>query len=399
MKRHVALGVALTLSLVTMAPAAADEDDVVEYAPIPSIDPALVPDADGFIFEEVAPGVRRLVTDGAGHFPSATYIREARDMDRLAVDEDGRVLVWSTTHGVDNDLAFDEQLWILGREGALSHSDEPLQPFGPADGQVAPDGTTWSLDWPYGDGIIRTDGASAEVFLAAYDTASLAITPDGRVWVAVGHPGRAAGGIYVIEPDAQGDPVEGSNALVLGLAPTSISESTPVPVSRVTLVGEPFFIRAGDEEDLRRCSGVVADADTVADGRFLPESQCWDEGAVWWEDAAALRTGDMGASADRWIELELAGTYRLDGAIVQADDNDAYLLSYRNPESGSWSPLWTVPPAYAFGMTTRPNPGDPTMMQALPIDVTTDAVRLEAGYGDGMYSVSEIQLFGEPAAD
>ena len=100
-----------------------------EYAPPPIIDPSLVPDADGLIFEEVVPGVRRLVTDGAGHFPSATYICEARDMDELAIDEEGRVLVWSTTHGIDNDLGGDSQLWILGVEGVLDPDEGPPRPW------------------------------------------------------------------------------------------------------------------------------------------------------------------------------------------------------------------------------------------------------------------------------
>jgi hypothetical protein len=91
------------------------------------------------------------------------------------------------------------------------------------------------------------------------------------------------------------------------------------------------------------------------------------------------------------------GRYTLDGAIVQADNNDAYLLSYRDPDTGNWLPLWTVPPAYSFGMATRPGPLDATKRQVLPRIVTTDAVRLEAEFGDGMYSVAEIQLFGVPA--
>ena len=37
--------------------------------------------------------------------------------------------------------------------------------------------------------------------------------------------------------------------------------------------------------------------------------------------------------------------------------------------------------------------------QTLPTTVTTDAVRIEAEFGDGMYAVSEVQLFGEPAVD
>jgi hypothetical protein len=167
----------------------------------------------------------------------------------------------------------------------------------------------------------------------------------------------------------------------------------------VTLTGLPFFVRATDEYDIRRCQGLVVAGETVTDGRFLSPSQCWDEGAVWWEDKTAWQSGEMTAAEDRWIELELDGPYTLDAAIVQADNNDAYLLSYRDPDTGSWLPLWTVPPAYSFGMATRPDPLDDTKRQTLPKSVTTNAVRLEAEFGDGMYSVSEIQVFGVPASE
>jgi len=182
-------------------------------------------------------------------------------------------------------------------------------------------------------------------------------------------------------------------------APTSpASPGAPaVPVAKVTLGGQPFFVRASEEEDIRRCAGLVVAAEIVTDGLFLSAQQCWDEGAVWWEDPTAWESGELSAAADRWIEIELDGRYTLREAVVQADNNDAYLLSYRDLESATWLPLWTVPPAYSFGMATRPDPLDDAARQTLPLIVTTDAVRLEAGFGDGMYSVSEIQLFGEPA--
>lgn len=71
--------------------------------------------------------------------------------------------------------------------------------------------------------------------------------------------------------------------------------------------------------------------------------------------------------------------------------------SYRDPGTGDWLPLWRVPPAYSFGMATRPEPLDDTRRQTLPKVVTANAVRIEAEFGGGMYSVSEIQLFGERA--
>ena len=57
--------------------------------------------------------------------------------------------------------------------------------------QLAPDGSTWSLGWDDGSGVIRSDGETDQRFLADRFLNSLAITPDGRVWVAEGHdPGR-----------------------------------------------------------------------------------------------------------------------------------------------------------------------------------------------------------------
>lgn len=176
--------------------------------------------------------------------------------------------------------------------------------------------------------------------------------------------------------------------------PSADGGSPAVPVAQVTLEGLPFFVRASDDQDIRRCQGLVVSAETMVDGRFLSASQCWDEGAVWWEDRTAWQTGEMSAAEAQWIILEFDGRYTLDGAIIQADNNDAYLLSYRDPDSGTWLPLWTVPPAYSFGMATRPDPLDDTKRQVLPKIVTTDAIRLEAEFGDGMYSVAEIQVFG-----
>ncbi len=46
----------------------------------------------------------------------------------------------------------------------------------------------------------------------------------------------------------------------------------------------------------------------------------------------------------------------------------------------------------SFGSYRDPGTGD-----WLPKVVTANAVRIEAEFGDGMYSVSEIQLFGERA--
>ncbi len=53
------------------------------------------------------------------------------------------------------------------------------------------------------------------------------------------------------------------------------------------LTGKPFFVRANEEADIRRCQGIVVAPETVTGGLFLCGQQCWDEGAVWWEEALA----------------------------------------------------------------------------------------------------------------
>ena len=299
----------------------------VEYAPPPSIDPSLVPDADGFIFEDVEPGIRRLVTDGAGHFPSATYIREARDMDELAVDEQGRVLVWSTTHGIDNELGGDAQLWILGEDGVLDPDEGAPRPseetgaWGGSATQLAPDGRTWSLDRGYdGSGVIRSDGETAERFLANRFLNSLAVTPDGRAWVAEGHDPGEAGGIYVIEPDAEGEPVDA--AAVTTIAPPAAETGTlGLAWSKAFDVPAPFVVESIVE----------------AHDRFYALAN--DHAAGYYSPSMLL----MSEEGTDWVELDVAGLLS-DGASVRrlaGSEHGLLAFGFRPSPEGYSATAWS----------------------------------------------------------
>ena len=159
----------------------------------------------------------------------------------------------------------------------------------------------------------------------------------------------------------------------------------------MTLHGGPFFTRVVGVADEPWSSTPPAAAASVADGLFLPECQLWTEGTVWWEET----TSDPSSRA--WIEIDLGGTFVLDAAVVQADVNDEYRLSYRDPETAEWAPLWDVPLGEAGGMATRPQQGDASVRWPLARPVVTDALRFEATSGDAQYSVSEIAVFGQPA--
>jgi hypothetical protein len=171
-------------------------------------------------------------------------------------------------------------------------------------------------------------------------------------------------------------------------ASTAPGRSPWIRPTAVTLHGGPFFTRVPGVADEPWSDTPPAAPATVADGLFLPDCQPWTEGTVWWEQTTADRTSKA------WVEVDLGGTYAVDAAVVQADANEDYLLSYRDPRTATWVPLWSIPPGDAGGMATRPHMGDASIRWAPERPVVTDALRFEATSGDAQYSVSEIAVFG-----
>lgn len=100
-----------------------------------------------------------------------------------------------------------------------------------------------------------------------------------------------------------------------------------------------------------------------------------------------------GANAPTTLQIDLGGFFSISGAIMQADDNDSYLLQYHDASTNTWITLWTVPSAGAgAGFRTRPNSDQVTFQPLGP--VVTDAVRISALNGDTALGVSELQLNG-----
>jgi len=130
---------------------------------------------------------------------------------------------------------------------------------------------------------------------------------------------------------------------------------------------------------------------TLTDGVFLPQGSFWKSDTVNWD----RRNSSV-------VIVNLQGAFDLNGVIVQVDNNDAYVLEYHDPATGEWKSLWSVP-NYAYyggatlwGMHTRPNPYDSSIIFSLPAAARADQLRLYADplSGDGACAVSEIQAFG-----
>jgi hypothetical protein len=149
--------------------------------------------------------------------------------------------------------------------------------------------------------------------------------------------------------------------------------------SNTILTGETGHLRSGTQWD---GTLPVADKSTLTDGILLPENQIWNQGSVWWDQE------NGGVS----IEFDLNHEYSLDKFLIQADDNDNYLLQYWN--GSTWKTAFDAGIIDGgFGLTTRESASLPA--------IYTDKLLLTVVSGDGLYSVSEVQAFGaavpEPA--
>lgn len=159
----------------------------------------------------------------------------------------------------------------------------------------------------------------------------------------------------------------------------------------VELQGASFF-EGGWE------NGQEVDAQTMVDGIFLPTGQPWNQGAVWW---------DGRDKQERSITIYLDTYYFIEAFSVQADDNDGYILSYLDPDTGLWKNAWNVPNYDTFpnpdasGLQTRPNPTDTTQRFRIAMPIITHALRIEGdpNNSDGIFAVSEVQAFGTLAAE
>jgi len=116
--------------------------------------------------------------------------------------------------------------------------------------------------------------------------------------------------------------------------------------------------------------------DSIVDGVFLPDNTQWDQGTLWWDEHNRPQAT---------VYIDLGHTASISSFIVQADNNDAYEISYYNQAVLEWIVVGTYGP---WGMWTRPE-------IFLPDTIITSQLAIRADSGDGYYSLSEIQAFGE----
>jgi hypothetical protein len=129
-------------------------------------------------------------------------------------------------------------------------------------------------------------------------------------------------------------------------------------------------------------------AGSIDNGVFQPEETCFQQG-IHWEGSTS---GDLTHA----IAIDFGGPFLIDGAIVQADDNDTYELDYLGTDH-LYHQWWSIPLDLSFGLVTRPN-ADQTTIMTLPT-VEALGVQIFATGGDGAYAVSQVEVFGDPVPE
>jgi hypothetical protein len=124
-------------------------------------------------------------------------------------------------------------------------------------------------------------------------------------------------------------------------------------------------------------------ASSIDNGVFQPETTCYQSGIHW--------QGSMTGDTTHSIAISFGGTFTINGAIVQADDNDTYEVDYLGTDD-VYHLWWSIPEISSFGLVTRPNADQATIM-ALP-SVQALGVEIFATSGDGDYAVSQVEVFG-----
>ena len=117
-------------------------------------------------------------------------------------------------------------------------------------------------------------------------------------------------------------------------------------------------------------------ASMVTDGIF--QGGYWTNG-VWWDE------GHSGTH--NYVQIDLQGTYTISSFSAMVDNNDPYLLEYKDT-SGNWQTAWNIPEVCCFGLTLRST--------TLPAPITATELRLSGIFvntpgHDMAFSVSEIQ--------
>lgn len=169
-------------------------------------------------------------------------------------------------------------------------------------------------------------------------------------------------------------------AILGGFAPIAHAQNViPAHWSLISRPSGEGVLRAGSGWD---AGSTPSDVLTLVDGVLAPESQQWNDGSYWWDETQTVSPFQT--------LLVLDASYTFNRLVLQADNNDDYLIEYWT--GAAWQTAFWAGAIGGYGLTTRDSGTLPSF--------TTDRFRFTGLNGDQYYAMSEFQAFaaGVPEA-
>ncbi len=143
-----------------------------------------------------------------------------------------------------------------------------------------------------------------------------------------------------------------------------------MPMARLGLLLALLALDAEAENVLRGLAAQQTGMKAITDGDATFDGEAWTA-----PEAVQLRPGAI-------VTWDLGQRFELEKVAIQADNNDAYVIS-ASDDGKKWSVLWRAPPVDGSGLVTRSGlvRGSARYLELVPEG------------GDSRYSVSELEVF------
>ncbi|QKR98547.1 PEP-CTERM sorting domain-containing protein [Sphingomonas sp. CL5.1] len=160
--------------------------------------------------------------------------------------------------------------------------------------------------------------------------------------------------------------------LTFAVASAAANAANVIPTGTASAPAGDGILRDGSGWDYNYTPSNIG---AITSPTLQPDGRQWNNGSFWWDSSQT--------PSPYYITVTLPQSYTFDHLVLQADNNDSYLVEYWN--GTAWQSAFTAGDVNGWGLTTRDS--------GTLASFTTDQFRLSAVSGDQYYAISGFQAF------